>query len=341
MSLFGDIVKIGSFGLFDTDKKAPSAPKLPAAPDFKNSYYYDSDGNLSGSITKDAEGNIVYKPKALTAGEQVEKRGIEDTRKTLLQRLYNTPEEYTRAATEEAGAYATEAGRVAREGFEKDVNRIGEVSNTRGLVGSKAYADIIKGREETQAQTQATIGNQATAMRQDLIDRKKAGDYGLYSLYSGALGEYDQKSMQGLQATSGLSGQMNQFNQQNWATGMNAQIANYQNQLKEYESNDPWRNYIAPILQTGASLYGSKASDRRLKKDIVPLFKIGDVQWYEFEYDTTKWPVGALPPQPGKHIGVMADEVKHLGVVIENALGTKYDMVDYEALRRHLKMEMS
>lgn len=340
MSLFGKIVKTGSLGLIDTDKKAPSAPKLPAAPDFKNSYFYDSDGNLAGSITNDADGNIVYKPKQLTAAEQVEKRGIESTRKTLLQRLYTTPEEYTRAATEEAGAYATEAGRVAREGFEKDVNRIGEVSNTRGLLGSKAYADIIKGREETQAQTQATIGNQATAMRQDLIDRKKAGDYGLYSLYSGALGEYDQKAMQGLGATQGLSGQMNQFNQQNWATGMNAQIANYQNQLKEYESNDTWRNYIAPTLQTGAMLYGQKASDRRLKKNLIPEFKVGDVQFYSFEYVPMDDFPGLMPP-PGRHIGVMADEVKHLGVVIENALGTKYDMVDYEALRRHLKMEMS
>lgn len=337
MSLFGDVIKIGSLGLIDTDKKAPSAPKLPAAPDFKNSYYYDSDGNLSGSITKDAEGNIVYKPKALTAGEQVEKKVIEDTRKTLLQRLYNTPEEYTRAATEEAGAYAKEAGRVAQEGFEKDVNRIGEVSNTRGLVGSKAYADIIKGREETQAQTQATIGNQATAMRQGLIDQKKAGDYGLYSLYDNALGQYNQNAMQGLQATQGLSGQINQFNQQNWATGMNAQIANYQNQLKEYEANDPWRNYVTPIIQTVATL---KSSDRRLKKDIRPEFKVGDVQFYSFEYIPVEDFPGLIPPA-GRHIGVMADEVKHLGVVVENALGTKYDMVDYEALRRHLKMEMS
>ena len=333
MSLFGDVIKIGSFGLIDTDKKAPDAPVLPAAPDFKNSYYYDSDGNLSGSITKDAEGNIVYKPKALTAGEQVEKRGIEDTRKTLLQRLYNTPEEYTRAATEEAGAYAKEAGRVAREGFEKDVNQIGEVSNIRGLVGSKAYADIIKGREETQAQTQATIGNQATAMRQGLIDQKKAGDYGLYSLYDNALGQYNQNAMQGLQATQGLSGQINQFNQQNWATGMNAQIANYQNQLKEYEVNDPWRNYIMPAAQTAAMIW----SDRRLKKDIVPLFKIGDVQWYEFEYQAPPDFPGMIPA--GRHIGVMADEVKHLGVVVDSGLG--YDMVNYEALRRHLKMEMS
>ena len=333
MSFFGDLFA-----------SAPESPDLPAAPSFKDAFYYDSEGNLSGSLTKDAEGNIVYKPKQLTAGEQVQKKAIESTRQTLLQRLYNTPEEYTRAATEEAGAYATEAGRVAREGFEKDVNRIGEVSNTRGLVGSKAYADIIKGREETQAQTQATIGNQATAMRQDLIDRKKAGDYGLYSLYSGASNEYDQKALQGLQATRGMSSDINQFNSQNYGTQVNATMQKYQADMAEYNANDPWRNYIMPGLQTYAMLNGiptkPATSDRRLKKDIRPEFKVGDVQFYSFEYVPMDDFPGLMPPA-GRHIGVMADEVKHLGVVIENALGTKYDMVDYEALRRHLKMEMS
>lgn len=324
MSFFGDL-----FG------SAPESPDLPAAPSFKDSFYYDEDGNLSGSITTDRDGNISFKPKVLSAAEQINKKAIQEKRATLLQRLYSTPEEYTRAATEEAGAYAKEAGRVAQEGFEKDMNRIGEVSNTRGLVGSKAYADIIKGREETQAQTQATIGNNATAMRQGLIDQKKAGDYGLYSLYSSAEGEYGQKAMQGLQAASGLSNQINQFNSQNYGTQVAATMQKYQADMAEYNANDPWRNYIMPAAQTAAMIW----SDRRLKKDIVPLFKIGDVQWYEFEYQAPPDFPGMIPA--GRHIGVMADEVKHLGVVIENALGTKYDMVDYEALRRHLKMEMS
>lgn len=333
MSFFGDL-----FG------SAPESPDLPAAPSFKDSFYYDEDGNLSGSITKDSDGNIVYKPKVLSAGEQINKQAIQQKRRTLLERLYSTPEEYTRAATEEAGAYATEAGRVAREGFEKDVNQIGEVSNTRGLVGSKAYADIVKGREETQAQTQATIGNQATAMRQGLIDQKKAGDYGLYSLYSSAEGEYGQKAMQGLQAASGLSNQINSFNSQNYGTQVDATMRKYQADMAEYNANDPWRNYIMPGLQTYAMLNGiptkPAGSDRRLKTDIHPEFKMEEVQFYSFEYIPMDDFPGLMPP-PGRHIGVMADEVKHLGVVIENALGTKYDMVDYEALRRHLKMEMS
>jgi len=339
MGLFSDIVKIGTGGLVDLDKKAPSAPTLPAAPEWKDSFYYDEEGRLSGSITKDAQGNIVYKPRQLTAAESVQKKAIESTRQSLLQRLYQTPEEYTRAAQEEAEAWAAPIQRQAGEQFQRDVNRIGEVSNVRGLYGSKAHADILADREKTQAEQAADIAGRTTAMRQDLIDRKKAGDYGLYNLYSGALGEYDARSAAGLQATSGLSSMMNQFNQQNWATTTNAMIANYQNQLAEFQANDPWRNYVAPIVQAGATILANRKSDRRLKKNIVPVFKVGDVQFYEFEYDESKWPEGALPPQRGLHIGVMADEVEHIPDVVEKGVFLGYDMVRYDTLRRHLKME--
>ena len=155
------------------------------------------------------------------------------------------------------------------------MSRIGEVSNVRGLLGSKAYADIVADREKTQAKTNADIAGGATAMRESLLQNKRNQDYNLYNLYSGALSEYDAKSQVGLGATSQLSGMLNNFNQNSWATTTNAMIANYQNQLKEYEANDPWRNYVAPILQTGAMLYGQKTSDRRLKKNIAPLLRSG------------------------------------------------------------------
>lgn len=339
MGLFSDVVKGASLGLIDLDKKAPSAPRLPAAPEWKDSFYYDEEGRLSGSITKDAQGNIVYKPRQLTSSESVQKKAIESARQSLLQRLYNTPEEYTRAAQEEADAWAKPIQEQAREQFQRDVNRIGEVSNIRGLLGSKAHADIMADREKTLADQAADIAGRTTAMRQDLIDRKKAGDYGLYNLYSGALGEYDARSAAGFAGAGNLSGMINQFNQQNWATSTNAAVANYQNQLEEWKANDPWRNYIAPIIQTGATIIGSRQSDRRLKKNIVPAFKVGDVQFYEFEYDESKWPEGALPPQPGLHIGVMADEVQHIPDVVEKGVFGGYDMVCYDILRRHLKME--
>jgi hypothetical protein len=80
-------------------------------------------------------------------------------------------------------------------------------------------------------------------------------------------------------------------------------------------------------------------SDRRLKKDIVPVFKVGDVQFYSFEYDTSKWPEGALQPQAGKHVGVMADEVAGIPDVVAPEMFYGFDMVRYDVLRRHLNME--
>lgn len=326
---------------------APEPPSLPAAPEFRNSYVYDEEGRLTGSTEKDASGNIVYRPRVLTGAEQVQKRGIESTKQTLLQRLYSTPEEYTRAAQQEADAFSIAASKVAGEQFTKDVTRIGEVSNVRGLLGSKAYADIMGQREKTQAEQTASIGQQATAMRESLIQAKKGMDYNLYNLYSRAGDDYSQKAMQGLQASAGLGSQLNLFNQAAYAQQIQAQQQQYANQMAQWSANEPWRNYIMPVLGTGAMLWGggafggpaSKASDRRLKKNIVPLFKIDEVQWYAFEYDLSKWPEGVLPAKEGIHIGVMADEVKHISGAVSAEMFHGYDMVNYEVVRRHLKME--
>lgn len=339
MSLFGSIVKTGSLGLIDPDKKAPSSPNLPAAPEWKDSMIYDDEGRLAGSITKDANGNIVYKPRELTGEELTNKKAIESTKQTVLQRLYDTPEEYTRAAQEEADAWAKLQNEATQKQFKEDINKIGETSNIRGLYGSKAMADIVKSREETQAKTSADIAGNALSMRENLIEAKKAQDYNLYNLYGSALNDYSTKNMQNLQMAQGLSSNINQFNQSNWATTTNALIANYQNKLAEYQANDPWRNYVAPLLQTGVQLIGQKQSDRRLKKNIIPIFKVGDVQFYEFEYNPEVWPEGVVMPQPGKHIGVMADEVRGIPGAVDPEAFYGYDMVNYEVIRRHLGME--
>jgi len=315
--------------------KAPEPPALPPAPEFKNSMIYDSEGKLAGSITKDAQGNIVYKPRQLTGGEQVQKRAIESTRQSLLERLYNTPEEYTKAAQTEADAWAKLQSDAASKGFERDVNRIGEVSNIRGLYGSKAMADIVGQREETQAKQTADIAGGATAMRQSLIDAKKGQDYNLYNLYSGAANEYGAKDAMGLQAAQGLYATQGQMDMSKYNSQVAAQNSQYQQQMAQWSANDPWRNYIMPAASTAALIW----SDRRIKKNIVPLFKVGDVQFYEFEYNAELWPEGVVPPQPGKHVGVMADEVRHIPGVVEPEMFYGYDMVNYSELRRHLKME--
>jgi hypothetical protein len=227
---------------------------LPKLPELTSSQIYDSEGRLAGSVTKDASGNIVYKPRQLTAAELTQKKGIESTRQSLLQRLYSTPEEYTKAAETEAGAWANLQNQAAQEQFGKDVNRIGETSNTRGLLGSSAWRDILKEREKTQSQTTANIAGGATAMREDLIGRKKAQDYNLYNLYGGAANEYGQREAQAFGQSQNLYGTQAGINQNQY----NSQMSNYWNeknyQMAQKQANDPWRNYILPIAQTAALL---------------------------------------------------------------------------------------
>lgn len=233
------------------EKEQAKLPKLPA---LTSSQIYDSEGRLAGSVTKDASGNIIYKPRQLTAAEMIQKKGVEQTRKSLLQRLYNTPQEYATAAQVEADAWAKLQSQAAQEQFGKDVAKIGETSNVRGLLGSSAWRDILKEREKTQAQTGANIAGQATAMREDLIGRKRAQDYNLYNLYSGAYGEYGQNEANAYGQSQGLYGLQAGIDQSKYASDM----SNYWNQ-KNYEmakkqANDPWRNYILPIAQTAALL---------------------------------------------------------------------------------------
>lgn len=324
---------------------SPNAPDLPEYPGFAGTQIYDGFGNLTGSITKDEAGNIVYRAGALSPTEQINQKAIEQKKQSLLQRIYNTPEAYTKAAEEEASAWATEQSKRQTDQFTKDVNRIGEVSNQRGLYGSKAMADITAQREKTQSETASSIAGSATAMRQGLLQNKIGQDVGLYNLYAGAGNDYSNKGMANFNAASGLSGQINSYNQNQWGQYTNALNQQYQNQMQSWSQNEPWRNYIMPLIQSGATAAGGLAatgafaSDRRLKKNIIPLFKIGDVQWYEFEYDSNKWPEGVVSPPPGKHVGVMADEVREIPGVVDSGAFQGFDLVNYDVLRRHLFME--
>lgn len=72
------------------------------------------------------------------------------------------------------------------------------------------------------------------------------------------------------------------------------------------------------VGQLGLLAYGLGAfSDRRLKKSIAKVFRLGRNQWYRFQYLwSSKW-----------HLGVMADEVPHAAVRVG-----AFDMVNYERI---------
>jgi len=86
----------------------------------------------------------------------------------------------------------------------------------------------------------------------------------------------------------------------------------------------------ASLIPAGAdiaamAMAAGMASDRRLKKNVVPIGQVGDHEWYAFEYKD-----GAYGE--GLQIGVMADEVEQTkpGAVFTMANG--YKAVDYAAL---------
>lgn len=317
---------------------APSAPTLPAAPTFAGTQIYDSSGNLTGSITKDANGNIVYQAGALSAADQVNQKAVTAESQSLLQQLAKNPAEWQAASDKSAAAWAANQNKAQSDQFNQDVNQIGATSNMRGLSGSKAEADILSQREKTLSDASTSIANDASAMSQGLMNNQISQTEGIYGLYANAAQNYTNNSMNNLQAAGGLSNSINSFNSNSYNSTVNALNSQYQNQLSSWSNNDVWKNYVMPLAAT-AAVAAPKLSDRRLKRNIVPIFKTGDVQWYSFEYDLAKFPEGVLLPQEGQCIGVMADEVKDIPGAFCPEMFYGFDMVNYEAVRRHIKME--
>lgn len=129
---------------------------------------------------------------------------------------------------------------------------------------------------------------------------------------------------------------------------LNAQLAQIGSNLKISEGQDIAgaygnlanldQNYQQLLLQLGLNTeYGEQGgmgglasgilgsiSDRRLKKNIVPVGIANGVPVYEFDYVDSE-------ARPGRYRGVMADEVEHIpGAVLTNKRGFKF--VNYTKL---------
>jgi hypothetical protein len=109
------------------------------------------------------------------------------------------------------------------------------------------------------------------------------------------------------------------------------QMSMFEKALKAQKSAQPkdWEKALQYGLQAAPTLL-KVFSDRRLKKNLVPIASVGGVTFYFFEYNDV------LPGmQKGMQIGVIADEVEHIpGAVIHDVSG--YDKVDYGAIRAEI-----
>ena len=232
---------------------APNAPTLPSAPTFAGSQIYDSEGNLTGSISKDANGNIVYQAGALSAADQINKKAVTSEAQSLLGQLAKTPQQWTDAANQGAAAWAANQNKSVQDQFKQDVNQIGAVSNERGLMGSKAYADIMGQRENTLANTTTQIQNDAASMSQGLLNNQINQTTGLYGLYNNAANQYNTNAMNNLSASGALANSGNQFNMSGYQAQVSALNSQYQNQLTAWQNNEPWKNYILPVAGAAAA----------------------------------------------------------------------------------------
>jgi hypothetical protein len=79
-------------------------------------------------------------------------------------------------------------------------------------------------------------------------------------------------------------------------------------------------------MPAASTALGFLASDRELKKDIVPVGEHNGYQWYEFEYkEPEKY-------GHGRFVGVMADEVEKIKPEAVAVMDNGYKAVHYGML---------
>jgi len=153
---------------------------------------------------------------------------------------------------------------------------------------------------DRQAQEQQQLANQQTAL-QNLLS---GSDYYRNLALSGLTGSTDVGS--GL-LSAGLGG----------TTAINTNAINMANAINSANQtnfmNSPWAFLTPSGLGTfsGSAAKGFTSSDKRIKNNIKKIGEYKNINFYEFEYK----PEYNQPK--GIQIGVMAQEVEHLGVVKE------------------------
>lgn len=200
--------------------------------------------------------------------------------------------------------------------------------------GSQAYNTAMDnlGRQKQQAYSNAQMnavgaGNQAQAQLSQTALGNQAQQAQMYSQQYAAPLQYYESLMGGTQPTLPQFGGVNPSSAAP-TNVLGAYNQQYQGQLNNYNAQVGAQNsQTSGLFGLGGSLLGAIPwSDRRLKKNIVPLGKTsGGIPIYEFQYT---WEYGEE-----KHIGCMADEVEKVipEAVITHKSG--YKKVNYGLIK--------
>ena len=201
------------------------------------------------------------------------------------------------------------------------------LNTAKGALVSSGQSSSSQGLDKLQAfnkpymQQQANINAQAPLQAQQMQSNQQNLATSQMSNAINALNNYYNTGNTFMGTASNASTSGNNYNQ--WA---------YPQQLVAYNTAQGNQNaLIGAGINAGGQIASAAlpfllASDKNVKRNIVKIGSKNDINIYEFEYKTDKYP--ELPS--GKQIGVIAQEVEH----IPNAVvqGDKYKLVDYAVI---------
>lgn len=228
-----------------------SEPDIPPAPQQLGTEVFDSNGRLAYSIVKEG-GKMVYRPGVATAADQAQEAGLKALQQQTLARLSKTPEEYTKSAQEAADAYSASVMSGVNRQAALGQKGISESMAARGMGGSRAAADTAATLEGKRLETAAQVGQQATSMRDQLVQNRISQDVGLYNLYKSSNDANWAKMMGMAQYAGGQNTAQRGLDLQQW--GIASQ--NAMNKWQADQANDPWNKYISPTLTSAAYVLG-------------------------------------------------------------------------------------
>lgn len=170
--------------------------------------------------------------------------------------------------------------------------------NRMGTLDSTAYLDRTNELDNTENKALSQIAEDSVAQEEALKDAELARRYQYLNYLQGSNSALDQNAYNAMNYSNTGSNSGNQFNLSNYQT----QAALYQQKLAKQQAM--WD----ALGETAATAGKFIPSDIKTKKNINKLGSINNINIYEFEYKTDKYP--ELPI--GKHTGVIAQEIENI-----------------------------
>lgn len=151
-------------------------PSSPTMQKYKPTNYiaYDSDGNVLGSYSWDSSTNTyTYKARERTEQDKADNQALADLKSTLIKNLSETPEDRLAAYEEYAKTFSDAMHTDVDRQFAKTMTSAEETMNARGMLGSKAYADIVGDLNKSKLDADTEIAQKATLAKETLANTDK------------------------------------------------------------------------------------------------------------------------------------------------------------------------